>query len=52
MNNASLDDFYKVPDIKFDIHKLRSDLEKLLAKKKFNSLGLKNFGAITLKQIP
>jgi hypothetical protein len=52
MNNASLDDFYKVPDIKFDIHKLRSDLEKLLAKKKFNSLGIKNFGAIPLNQIP
>ena len=52
MNNASLDDFYKVPNIKFDIYKLRSDLEKLLAKKKFNSLGIKNFGAIPLNQIP
>ena len=52
MNNASLDDFYKVPNIKFDIYKLRSDLEKLLAKKKFNTLGIKNFGAISLNQIP
>ena len=52
MNNASLDDFYKVPNIKFDIDKLRSDLEIILAKKKFNSLGIKNFGAIPLNQIP
>ena len=52
MNNASLDDFYKVPNIKFDIYKLRSDLEKILIKKKFNSLGIKNFGAIPLNQIP
>jgi len=52
MNNASLDDFYKVPNIKFDIYKLRSDLEKILTKKKFNSLGIKNFGAIPLNQIP
>ena len=52
MNNASLDDFYKVPNIKFDIYKLRLDLEKILAKKKFNSLGIKNFGAIPLNQIP
>ena len=52
MNNSSLDDFYKVPNIKFDIYKLRSDLEKILIKKKFNSLGIKNFGAIPLNQIP
>ena len=52
MNNASLNDFYKVPNIKFDIYKLRLDLEKILAKKKFNSLGIKNFGAIPLNQIP
>ena len=52
MNNVSLDDFYKVPNIKFDIYKLRSDLEKILAKKKFNTLGIKNFGAIPLNQIP
>ena len=52
MNNASIDDFYKVPNIKFDIYKLRSDLEKILAKKKFNTLGIKNFGAIPLNQIP
>ena len=52
MNNENLSDFYKVPDIKFDISRLRSDLEKVLKKKKFNTLGIKNFGAISLNQIP
>jgi len=52
MNNENLSDFYKVPDIKFDITKLRSDLKKVLKKKKFNTLGIKNFGAISLNQIP
>ena len=52
MNNIAYNDFYKVPNIKFDIDKLRSDLEIILAKKKFNSLGIKNFGAIPLNQIP
>ena len=52
MNNIEFNDFYKVPNIKFDISKLKSDLEKILNKKKFNSLGIKNFGAIPLNQIP
>jgi len=52
MNNENLSDFYKVPDIKFDISRLRSDLEKVLKKKKFDTLGIKNFGAIPLNQIP
>ena len=52
MNNENLSDFYKVPDIKFDISRLRSDLEKVLKEKKFNTLGIKNFGAIPLNQIP
>ena len=52
MNKANIEDFYKVPNIKFDIFKLRSDLKKILTKNKFNSLGIKNFGAIPLNQIP
>ena len=52
MNNIESNDFYKVPNIRFDISKLKSDLEKILTKKKFNSLGIKNFGAISLNQIP
>ena len=52
MENIVFDDFYKVPNIKFDISKLKSDLKRILIKKKFNSLGIKNFGAISLNQIP
>ena len=52
MNKVELNNFYKVPDIKFDISKLRTDLEKVLKKKKFNTLGIKNFGAIPLNEIP
>ncbi|MDB9752236.1 aspartyl/asparaginyl beta-hydroxylase domain-containing protein [Pelagibacteraceae bacterium] len=52
MNIIEFNDFYKVPNIKFDISKLKTDLEKILRKKKFNSLGIKNFGAIPLNQIP
>ena len=52
MTNVQSNDFYKVPNIKFDIFKLKLDLEKILVKKKFNSLGIKNFGAIPLNQIP
>ena len=52
MNNIEFNDFYKVPNIKFDISRLKFDLKKILNKKKFNSLGIKNFGAISLNQIP
>ena len=52
MENIEFNDFYKVPNIKFDISKLKSDLEKILTKRKFNTLGIKNFGAISLNQIP
>ena len=34
-NKNNISDFYKVPDLKFDIIKLRNNLEELLAKKKF-----------------
>ena len=52
MNETEFSDFYNVPNIIFDISKLRADLEKVLKKKKFNSLGIKNFGAIPLNEIP
>jgi len=50
--NLSFEDFYKVPDLSFDVEKLRVDLEDVLKKKNFNTLGIKNFGAISLNQIP
>ena len=52
MNEQYCSDFYKVPNITFDIIKLKKDLKKILTKKRFNSLGIKNFGAISLNQIP
>ena len=51
-NNNLFKDFYTVPNLKFDVEKLRSDLDKILKLKKFNSLGIKNFAAIPLNQIP
>ena len=52
LNKKLSNDFYIVPNLKFDIDKLRSDLDKILKKKNFNSLGIKNFAAIPLNQIP
>ncbi|MDB9793031.1 aspartyl/asparaginyl beta-hydroxylase domain-containing protein [Pelagibacteraceae bacterium] len=52
MNETKFSDFYNVPNIIFDISKLRADLENVLKKKKFNTLGIKNFGAIPLNEIP
>ena len=52
MNKIKFHDFYKVPNIKFDISQLRRDLEKILEKNDFNTLGIKNFGAIPLNEIP
>ena len=52
MVQTSFEDFYKVPELKFDISKLRSDLDLILENKKFNSPGVTHFGAISLNQIP
>ncbi len=52
MVQVSFEDFYKVPELKFNISKLRSDLDLILKNKKFNSPGVTHFGAISLNQIP
>ena len=52
INKNLISDFYTVPDLKFDVDKLRSDLEKILKLKNFKSLGIKNFAAISLNQVP
>jgi hypothetical protein len=44
MDQIEFKDFYKVPDIKFDIPKLRLE--------KFNTLDINHFGAIPLNEIP
>ena len=52
MTSLNFEDFYKVPEIKFDISKLRKDLNAILEEKRFNSPGVTHFGAIPLNQIP
>ena len=52
MEKATFEDFYKVPNLNFDISRLRSDLDKILKNKKFNSPGVTHFGAIPINQIP
>ena len=52
MAQINFNDFYKVPDLKFDIEKLRIDLERVLKTKKYDTLGISHFGAIPLNQIP
>ena len=53
MAQLNYSDFYQVPDLKFDISKLRKDLNKILEKKGFSSpKGVSHFGAIPLNQIP
>ena len=52
MKTVSFEDFYEVPNLSFDISKLRDDLSKILENKKFNSPGVTHFGAIPINQIP
>ena len=53
MTQLNYSDFYQVPDLKFDIKKLREDLDTVLKNKGFASpKGVSNFGAIPLNQVP
>ena len=52
MTTVSFEDFYEVPNLNFDISKLRDDLDKILKDKNFNSPGVTHFGAIPINQIP
>ena len=45
-------DFYQVPDLQFDIKLLKSELEKILKKSKYHTLGITNFAAIPMNRIP
>ncbi len=51
-NSVTFEDFYQVPDLNFDIKKLRSDLEIILKKSKYQTLGISNFAAIPMNKIP
>ena len=52
MAHLNFSDFHTVPDIKFDINRLRANLDKILKKREFTSPGVSNFGAISVNQIP
>ena len=52
MSNLNFKNFYKVPNLNFNIVRLRKDLEIVLKKKRFDTPGVSNFGAISLNQIP
>ena len=52
MATTSFEDFHEVPNLKFDILKLQSDLNRILENKRFKSPGVTHFGAISLNQIP
>ena len=52
MAKTNFEDFYEVPNLNFDISRLRADLNKTLKNKKFNSPGVTHFGAIPINQIP
>ena len=51
-NSVTFEDFYQVPDLNFDIKKLRSELEIILKKSKYQTLGISNFAAIPMNKIP
>ncbi len=52
MAEVGFEDFYQVPNLKFDISRLKKDLEKVLERKKFETPGITHFGAIPLNRIP
>ena len=52
MPTLSFEDFYQVPDLNFDITRLKDDLSQILKNKKFKSPGVTHFGAISINQIP
>ena len=52
MAHQLFENFYTVPNLKVNIKKLRDNLDKVLKKKKFESLDISHFGAISLNQIP
>ena len=52
MNQVNFQDFFQIPNLKFDIPRLRNDLENILKKRNFDTPGITHFGAIPLNQIP
>ena len=51
-NSTMFKDFYQVPELKFDIQRLKKDLNGVLQNSKYQTLGITNFHAIPMNQIP
>ena len=51
-NTKTFKDFYQVPELKFDINRLRNDLNGILKNSKYQTLGITNFHAIPMNKIP
>ena len=51
-NTQMFQDFYEVPNLKFNIEKLRFDLGRILKKSKYQTLGITNFAAIPMNKVP
>jgi len=47
MTQVAFEDFYQVPDLKFNISRLRKDLEIILKKKSFDTHWFTHYGAIS-----
>ena len=52
MHSTMFEDFYQVPDLKFDIKKMRADLDLVLKSSKYQTLGITNFAAIPMNKVP
>ena len=53
MSNSNIfKDFYQVPNVTFNISKLRDGLKKVLKESKYQTLGITNFHAIPMNKIP
>ena len=53
MSNSNIfKDFYQVPDLNFDILKLRQSLKTVLQNSKYQTLGITNFHAIPMNRVP
>ena len=53
MSNSNIfKDFYQVPNVTFDISKLRDGLKKVLKESKYQTLGITNFHARPMNKIP
>ena len=51
-NSNTFEDFYQVPDLNFNISKLRETLQNVLKNSKYQTLGITNFHAIPMNRVP